>query len=115
MTKIDLGESCVPCSVDAPKAPEKYYPTLHINRNEPLKLPSEGTMTVTFKRKSETINTDEEGNEKYSCCIEIREIESVNGAEVEDDDLPKNRGKSTEDALDVLVAAHKASKAKEDY
>lgn len=119
MAKIDLGEetgllAVVPEMPEASDSPKKYYPSIHVCRDEPLPVSGEGEMTVEFCVKSSTISTDEEGNTKYSYCIEVQSILSVDsesaGSE-EADDLPKNRGKATEDALDAIAAAHKKLKA----
>lgn len=110
--KIELGEEIGIGAMTAPAMPEppkKYYPTIHVSGKENHDFPSEGTMEVTFKKVREEVSTDEEGNTRYSCTLEIQSIDEIEG-EDESGDMPKNHGREAEDALDAL-----ARKLKEKY
>ncbi len=84
---IDLGKTMdmsmpEPCCTHSPK--EKHYPSLYLDWEKDYDLPEEGTMTVTFKRRSMTKSTTEKGV-RYSVELEIQSID-----EVESDEPVKN-------------------------
>jgi hypothetical protein len=92
---IDLAENLpTPCE----KSPEKYYPTIHVTRDEDLGLPESGVLTARFKVTRREI-AEHNGKTTYSYTIELRAIESLEG-EVE----KKNPILDTEKALDALRA-----------
>lgn len=89
---IDLGKSMeAGPSVPAPEKDSKktYYPTLYIDGSEALKaLPESGTMTVAFKRCSQTV-ADRGGETCCSVSLDITKIldiepDASTGAEKED-------------------------------
>lgn len=83
---------------------EKHYPMLHIDTDEPLDLPHEGTMTIRFKKVSSVKREDAEGDAKYSCDIQVHEI--IDAYPDEDVTPPaRNRSKETGEALDALKAS----------
>lgn len=92
-------------SASIPEPPDDYYPTVHIERKEPFELPEEGTMTVTFKRIS-VEDSERDGKKRFSCTLELRSIDKVNGkkvskAEAEDSDYTK-REKIIDDLRDLV-------------
>lgn len=115
---IDLSEPrmegcCAPLTMSQPND-KRDYPTFTYSKqgDDKYEFPEEGTMTVRFRKSYEATSTNEEGESKHSCTFELHEIVSVTASE-SSNDLPKNRGKETEDALDSLAKARKGSK--EDY
>ena len=108
--KIDLSENngpCCPETMPMAKAPEKYYPTIHIVKDEKVAFPHDGKMTVTFHKVSST-ESDRGGKKRYECTLEIREI-----VELETEKGSKPSYKESENALDALMA-EKKSKNSED-
>lgn len=79
-----------------------WYPELHITRKAPLEIPKEGTLTIRYKKIASS-----EREESYSCTIEVHEIVSAEGDEV---DAPAKSDRSAEEALDVLAATLKKEK-----
>lgn len=95
---VDLGtKSGIPACM--PQEGGVHYPSLYL---DDIKLPEHGTMTVEFHRTSMT-NTDRDGKESSSCCVEIRKILKVDGEEMKEED--------TSAILDALL---KAAKGDED-
>lgn len=87
---IKLGRKMGACpSVSEPaKKGEKYYPSLYLDWEEKYDLPDSGTMTIKFRKTSET-NTARPGEkEKQSVSLDILEI------------LDTKAGKSKEDSED---------------
>jgi hypothetical protein len=65
--------------ISAPSEPsmdKKHYPCLYLDWDEKYNLPESGTMTVTFRKKSETNREDDHGTHQ-SVELEIREIVDV--------------------------------------
>lgn len=88
---------CKPCDPE-----EERYPSFHYEGTEALDLPDSGTMTVKFKRVSESTYKNEGGKTRYSCTIELTEITSVNGKKPAT--APTKSYDEAGDALDKLVA-----------
>lgn len=65
-------------------------------------------MTVRYKKTSSSMSENDRDGKSYSCGIEVREIVSVSGEEVE---APSKRNRDAEDALDKLME----EKKKESY
>lgn len=114
---LDLGQkasyglnSCCPCPMEG-KDDEPRYPYFRIElKGSGPELPKEGTMTIAFKMVEET-ESERNGKESYSCCLEVREIISVDGAE----EAPSKSGSAgTEKALDALVKALSDKKDEEE-
>lgn len=84
----------------------KMYPTFRIESDEKPDLPHEGTMTIKFKKTASEQREDEDGDEHYSCTIQVHEI--VDTYSSEPDAPAKNRSKETGDALDELKAKRKS-------
>ncbi len=102
---LDLGSkgpTC--CGPSEPDADKKYYPSLHIDEENPVDLPKSGTMVVEF-RKTGSSESEYDGKSKYSCTLEIRKIVSVDSSDAE---APaKSYGTETGSALDKLRALAK--------
>jgi len=80
-------------------SPKPSYPSFHYSGSEDLDLPTEGTMTVKYRVRSETCSTDSDGQEHYECSIEVQSIEKVKG----ESDLYTKK-KDAGDYLDELMA-----------
>lgn len=78
-----------PTSVVASKKSKTYYPSLYIDGSAALKgLPESGTMTVAFKRCSQTVS-ERDGKTSCSVSLDITKIldiepDASTGAEKED-------------------------------
>lgn len=99
---IDLAQKypepcCEPCD---PK--KEHYPSFHYEGTKELDIPAEGTMTVKYKRVSESTYKSEGGKERYSCTFDLTEITSVNGSKSVS--APSKSYDEAGDALDKLVA-----------
>jgi len=76
---IDLGRSGgMGPAIASASEDEKHYPTLYLEWDEKYDLPDSGTMTVKFKKNSET-NTKRKGEEHQTVSLDILEITSVKG------------------------------------
>lgn len=95
---IDMGKSSECCGPVNPSN-EVYYPSFHYEGKEELDIPKQGTMTIRFRKANSSESEDREGNEHYSCTVDVLEILSVDGAESK-----KSSAKETEDALDSIKA-----------
>lgn len=84
---------------------KKHYPVLHIDAEEPLDLPKEGTMTIRYKKVSRAEHEDAEGDTKYSCDIQVHEI--IDAYSDEPEAPARSHSKETGDALDELRAKQK--------
>lgn len=105
---FDLGQTsegpcCAPCGSGEDRV---YYPSFHFNGDKKLDVPDEGVMTVRYKKVSSSQSEDKRGKH-YSCCIEVQEIVSAHGEEVE---APSKRDKSAEESLDALMAEKQSKK-----
>lgn len=90
---IDLGKSYpLESALPSSSKDEKHYPSLYLEWNSDYDLPESGTMTVKFKKTSET-NTKREDEMHQTVNLDILSIESVKGGKSE---TPE------EDAGDVL-------------
>ena len=113
--KIDLGEKgpeTVAAAEIKSEEPRKYYPTIHITREEKIPFPKHGKMTVTF-HKIESSMSERDGKPRYSCTLELREIEELEIEKDEKESAPSY--KKTEDALDSIMAEKKKAKETEGY
>lgn len=99
---LKLGESLDERLSIPPHREPKMYPTFRIESDEKPDLPHEGTMTVKFKKVASEQREDEDGDEHYSCTIQVHEI--VDAYSSEPETPAKNRSKETGDALDELKA-----------
>lgn len=97
---IDLGSKGPECCMDAvsDSKSEVYYPSFHYSGEEDLDIPREGTMTVRYRMASKTESQGRNGDEHYSCTIDVLEIVSADGREPK-----KSAARETEDALDALA------------
>ena len=99
------------------KKDDVHYPTVHIESDEKIDFPKEGTMLVEFKKISSEHRSTPNG-EKYSCTLELRYIEEIDGEEPETEVKPPARGRDTEaeDALDSIAKDVMAKRSKsKDY
>jgi len=95
---IDLGKSYGKpemATMPAPTSPseDKHYPCLYLDWDEKYELPDSGTMTIRFRKKSETNREDDRGTHQ-SVELEIREIVDVEA------DKKSRKEKSGSEALD---------------
>lgn len=86
---IGLGKTMSSPSVAglSPSKDEPYYPSIHLEWDEPYDLPDSGTMTVKFSKSHES--TSKRKGEKQghqSVTLDITSIESVEPAEGEGTD-----------------------------
>jgi len=88
---------------------ELHYPSLYLEWEDDYELPESGTLTVTFKRRSETNRKDAKGKTSQSVELEILSIEDVEKGKVE----KKSARKESEEAIDKL--AKEAGDEDEDY
>jgi hypothetical protein len=115
MEKINLGVSmkeeygCCGMQVAQPppmEAPDELrFPSFTYSGPEKLGLPDEGTMTVCFKKTSETSSIRQGGKKWYECRVEVKCICEVEGKEEDEVTSPTSRDTSAEDALDALAKA----------
>lgn len=106
--KMEHGGGMMPSMGDHE---DGYYPEFTYDSPEPLELPDAGTMKIRFRkvRSSERLMED---HKMHSCTVEVLSIESVKATKKEaEDDMPVKSDRSTEDALDSIMA----EKMKEDY
>lgn len=100
----DMPEPC--CASDSEtKVPKKHYPRVHLETSKELDLPDEGTVTFRFKKESAKWRKMDDGKERYSCELELKEIvksRKKNSGKTESDDLPAEK---TEQALDAIMIA----------
>lgn len=84
----------------------KYYPSLHLDWDDKYDLPDSGTMTVKFRKTSETNTTRPGDKSRQSVSLDILEITDTKaGKEKEPEE------ESGSDALDRM----KKDSEKEDY
>ena len=95
---LDMASEEPTCCLSSMKD-NTYYPSFHYSGDQELALPDEGTMTIRFKRTGMSTNTDRDGEEHYSCSVDVVEIISVGASK----GAKKSAGKETEDALDALA------------
>jgi len=82
---------------------EKVYPCFHYCGPLELDLPDEGEMIITFRKKKETSEIEEDGSHWYSCDIEVRQIKSVDGEEASESvEAPAHSRDEAGDALDRI-------------
>ena len=94
------------------KMDEPYYPTLHIETDEKIDFPHEGTITLHFKKTSSNMR-DSNGKKHYSCTFEMREILDMEADEEEEDTRTTSR--KTEDTLDGYAREYEKKNKKGDY
>lgn len=100
MPTIKLGRKGGPCCPEPMKSDseEMHYPSFYVDGDKKLDLPEEGTMTVKFRKTSESNSKGRDGKEHYSCSIDVMEVSNVKGTKASED---KNE-ESASDALDRL-------------
>jgi len=108
MKSISLAMSYSDTMPPMPADEKEHYPSFHYTGPESLDLPHEGEMTIRFKKTSSS-HSENNGEEQYSCTIEVRDIVKVKGEDVE---APTRRGNETEEALDSLA---KKMKKRDEY
>jgi hypothetical protein len=102
MKPIDLGREGMGgcCPAQPIERNEKHYPSLWLEGGEELDLPASGTMTISFKVMEKTERTDSDGDESYSCRLEVRSIEDISPDET---DEPED---TTESDFDKAVTTY---------
>lgn len=84
----------------------EHFPSFHIESDKKLDLPHEGTMTIRFKKVGFSMREDSDGEETYSCDVEVHEV--VDAYSDEPNAPAKSHSKETENALDELKAKRKS-------
>jgi len=108
---IDLEEKGMPGSISVKEMEKrKYYPTIHFTEDEPPEFPSEGEMTVKYKKVSSTTR-ETDSKKVYECTLEIQKIISAEESESEDESPTKSHDEAG-DALDKLAAEKSKLKKK---
>lgn len=80
---IDLGKKMSdPIAMPSPPSEpgdddRMYYPSLYLEWDDKYDLPASGTMTVCFKKRSQTDRTDSDGDTRQTVELDITSIESV--------------------------------------
>lgn len=103
MKPIDLGrdyDEIVPVSLEEVES-KRHYPAFHIEGDENVELPHEGTMLIKF-RKTSSSESESRGEKRYSCTVEVHKILSVKANE--EDEAPTKKYSGAEDALDKLMS-----------
>lgn len=103
---LKLGHDMEDGLVKVSDMPNKYYPTFRVESDEKPELPHEGTMTIKFRKVASEMREDNDGDEHYSCTIEVHEI--VDAYSSEPEAPAKSHSKETENALDELKAKRKS-------
>ena len=100
---IDLSEKPPMGPVELSKsAPEKYYPSVHLEGVEIFDLPKSGTLKIKYK-KTHSEKTERDGKPpQYSCTLEVRKIVGVEARRPQAE-IPDRQ--ASEAALDALAAA----------
>lgn len=110
---VDLGKdfkASMPSEKDMKE--EMMYPSFRADVKDKLDLPYEGILTIRYCKRSSEHRTDPDGDEHYSCEIQVKELLSVE-ADKNSEAPSKSHSKDSEDALDKL--AHKRAESKEEY
>jgi hypothetical protein len=100
--------------LSSPGGDTVHYPTFHYSGPEDLDLPTDGEMTIDFRKVSETSRVNPDGSHWYECTIEVREINEVDADEDDDVEPPTRRDTSAEDNLDRLMKEHMDEEGDED-
>lgn len=112
---IDLGkkmDSTMPKSVSSKKNKnEKYYPSLYLDWDDKYDLPDSGTMTVKFRKTSETNTTRSGEKSRQSVSLDILEITDTKAEKVSDKESKEESG---EEALDRHMDEAKKKESDED-
>lgn len=104
MSEINLGVSASekydsePCCVSGPDLDRILYPTFHYCGKKDLDLPVDGELKIRFHKCRETTTTEEDGDERYECTIEVRAILDVEGGV----QPPASSRDEAGDALDAI-------------
>lgn len=87
---IDLGKKMSePISAPTPPSDDSdrmYYPSLYLDWEDDYDLPESGTMTVCFKKRSQTDRTDSDGDTHQTVELDITSIEGVKADKVDKTD-----------------------------
>lgn len=76
---IKLGRSMKEAMPDMPKTDDTHYPSLYLDWDNDYDLPKSGTMTVKFKKVSESNSERSDGKKHQSVTLDILSIDSVKG------------------------------------
>ena len=105
----DLGTTYdYPEGLDKPimeKPPKKHYPTVHLETDERLDIPEEGTITFTYKKKSGEWHEKDDGKKRYECTLKLKSLVRAHKgkkAKVE----AKLPVEETEEALDKIAESY---------
>lgn len=105
---LDLGKpiespSLAGSPVDSPKgSPEKYYPGVSLEWEQPYDFPESGTMTVAFKRTSETNSKRPDGKTSQRVELDLTSIKNVEADDAADDSDEESTGDRLDKAKNAL-------------
>ena len=83
-----------------PVTDSRHYPQVNLDNMDGSKLPDEGQITFTFKKKRMSEDMMDDGEKRCCCCLELTSITDVVDEEVKSP--TSNRQKEAGDALDAL-------------
>lgn len=98
-------------SSDKKSKNQKYYPSLYLEWDDKYDLPDSGTMTVKFRKTSETNTTRPGDKSRQTVSLDILEITDTKATKVADKESKEESG---EEALDRHMADVKKEKSEED-
>lgn len=105
---IDLGTKMGGEKAEPTKAPEAYYPSLHIRGPKDMALPAEGEAIIKF-RKGDSGTRKRDGKTEYYCDIEVLGIKP-SGSKMSE---PK-KGPAFGESLDRAIATREEASEDED-
>lgn len=113
---INLGKSMDSMSEPAmPSKDAEHFPSLYLEWDSDYELPKSGTMTVKFKRASQSNSEDRDGKTRQNVTLDITSIESVSGGkEKSKSDEDEDRG-SHLDKLKKEVESEKEDSDEQEY
>lgn len=104
---MDLGmtyDNVLGCDGSVVGENKKHYPTVHIETSDELDIPDEGTVTFKFRKKGAEWRKKDDGKERYSCTLELKElVKSRKKNSEKEDGEDKLPSEETENALDAIV------------
>jgi len=113
---IDLGISMKEMSEPAmPSKDGPHYPSLYLEWNNDYDLPDSGTMTVKFKKVSESNSKDRDGKKRQNVTLDIISIESVKGGKPAEKKGDEDSGDHLDKLKDEVEKENSEKESDEDY
>lgn len=113
---IDLGRSMKEMSEPmCPSKDEPHYPSLYLEWDSDYDLPDSGTMTVKFKKVSESNSKDRDGKKRQNVSLDIMSIESVKGGKPSEKKDDENPGDHLDKLKDEVEKENAEKESDEDY